>query len=128
MEQLTNCEFILDIELIKSISGGNQVFSIDFVCTDSKKYRLVFDPVWDLRYFIEDGYIDRFCQFRENLPDNIIDNGIYIVENSDYTKYFQFQASGIYDDVCIMHYLISDKIDTGVEVLTLNPPKLIPLD
>lgn len=128
MEQLTNCDFTLDIELIETIMGGNQEFSICFTAANAEKFRLDFDHVLDLRYSIESGYIDRFCRFRENLPDNLIPNDIYIVKNSDYVKYFQHQASGTYDDVLITHYLITDQIDTGVDILTLQPPKLVKPD
>lgn len=128
MEQLTNCDFTLDIELIETIMGGNQEFSIWFTAANAEKFRLDFDHVLDLRYSIESGYIDRFCRFRENLPDNLIPNDIYIVKNSDYVKYFQHQASGTYDDVLITHYLITDQIDTGVDILTLQPPKLVKPD
>lgn len=124
MEQLVNCELILDIALIENISGGNQKFDIFFISKNSKRYKLSFTKVWDMRYSIENGYIERFCRFRENLPDGIIDNGIYIVEDSDYTKYFEKQVLGSRPTKDIVDYLLYDEIDTTIEILTLDSPKI----
>ena len=83
--------------------------------------------MWDLRYSIENGYIDRFCRFRENLLPDLIENSIYIVKNSKYTEYFGVQVSGTIPTDDIVDYLICDNIDTTVEVLALETPKLFKL-
>lgn len=125
MERLVNCEHILDIALIENISGGNQKFDIFFVDKNSKRYKLSFPRVWDMRYSIENGYLERFCRFRENLPDGIIDNGIYIVEDSNYMKYFEKQVLGSLPTEDIVDYLLYDEIDTTIEILALAPPEII---
>ena len=40
MEILTNCNIIINIELIELESGGNQKFEIVFITKDKEKYKL----------------------------------------------------------------------------------------
>lgn len=128
MEKLTNCNLILDIEIIESVSGGNQSFEVVFFTTDKEKYKLIFELVWDMRYSVENASIERFCEFRKHLPDGIIDNGIYVVENSDYIKYFQYQVSETLPVDELKHYILCDRVDTTLDVLVdRNDPILIPL-
>ena len=125
MEILKNCNLIIYIELIELISGGNQKFEILLLTKNKEKYKLVFDFVWDMRYSIENASIERFCRFREHLPEGIIDNGIYIVENSEYIKYFEKQVDGTMPIAELKHYIISDNIDTTFDVLTTKDPTLV---
>jgi len=125
MQKLKNCEITLDIELIELISGGNQEFEVAFLTKDKEKYKLVFDFVWDMRYSIENASIDRFCEFRKCLPENLIDNSVFIVEDSEYIKYFDHQVSGTRPIDDLKHYIISDSIDTTLDVLTTKGPTLV---
>jgi hypothetical protein len=121
MEKIVNCEIIIDIELIENISGGNQYFEIEFVTKEKDRYKLSFDFVWDMRYSIENGYIDKFYKFERS---NEVESSIYIVENSDYVKYFENQSSGTLPMKDVKNYILSDKVDTVVEILTIKEPLL----
>ena len=128
MEKLKNCDIIIDIEIIENISGGDQAFEIVFVTKEKEKYKIVFDFVWDMRYSIENASIERFCEFRKCLPDGIIDNGIYIVEESEYIKYFEHQVSGTRPVDELKHYILCDRVDTTLDILIYrNVPVLIQL-
>jgi len=124
MESLRNCELIIQIEQIESISGGNQKFEVIFSTDNTEKKKLVFDFVWDMRYSIENASINRFCQFRKRLPEGIVNNGIYLVENSDYIKYFAQQVDGTRPIEELKHYIIHDSTDTIIDVLTIKVPIL----
>ena len=125
MEILKNCDTIIHIELIESISGGNQEFEVLFLTKEKEKYKLTFDFVWDMRYSIENASIERFCRFREHLPEGIIDNSVYMVEGSEYIKYFEKQVDETMPIHELKHYIISDSIDTTLDVLTVKVPTLI---
>ena len=127
MEKLINCDIVIDIELIEMISGANQYFEVTFLRNDNAKYKLIFDYVWDMRYSIENTSINRFCQFRENIPSEITDNSIYMVENSEYIKYFENQVSGTRPMYELRHYILHDNVDTVMDVLTVKTPLLVQL-
>jgi hypothetical protein len=80
-----------------------------------------------MRYSIENASIDRFCEFRKCLPEGIIENGIYIVENSEYIKYFENQVSGTRPVDELKHYIFCDNIDTILDVLTEKKPTFVEL-
>lgn len=42
MEKLSNCEIILNIEMIDSFRGGNQELEIIFTTEEGERYRLFF--------------------------------------------------------------------------------------
>jgi hypothetical protein len=121
MERLVNCPIRVDIEMIDKVSGGNQEFEVFFTTTDKKKYRLFFERVWDLRYSIENGSIDRFSKFIRNEKRA---SSIVLVEDSDYIKYFEQQVSGTRPVDELKNYIMFDAIDTGVDILTLREPVL----
>jgi len=125
MQRLKNCDITLDIELITLISGGNQKFEILFLAKDKETYKLIFDFVWDMRYSIENASIDRFCEFRKCLPEGLIDNSIFKVENSEYVQYFEQQTSGTRPIDALEHYIISDGIDTTIDILAVEAPSLV---
>jgi hypothetical protein len=125
MGKLVNCEIILDIELIEKISGGNQRFEISFTTQAKDEYVLIFDFVWDMRYSIENGYIDRFYKFIRDVQEV---SSVLLVENSDYIKYFENQVSGTRPIDDIKNYIIYDSIDTVIEILTIQAPTLIKLN
>jgi len=122
MEKLVNCDIIIDIECIEMISGANQKFEILFVTKDKKKYKIIFDFVWDMRYSIENGYIDRFSKFIRNANK---ESNVLMVENSEYVEYFKKQVSGTRPVDDIKNYILFDAIDTVVEILTIREPILI---
>jgi len=128
MERLINCEFIIDILEIENISSASQHFEIIFSTTDRKRYKFVFKRVWDMRYSIEITNVDRFCEFRKNLPAGLVESGIYIVENSEYIKYFDSQVYGIYPTDEVTHYVIGDKSDTLLDIISWrHKPTLVPI-
>lgn len=124
MEKLVNCDILIDIEIIDRISGGNEEFDIYFTSKDNEKHIISFDSVWDLRYSIENASIDRFYQLRKNLSSGIINNSIYIIENSKYIEYFETQLSGTRTTDKINHYVLYDRVDTTLDILTLGEPTL----
>ena len=124
MERFTNCELIIDILEIEAIDGGNQSFEIRYIAQDEKRYKLTFECVWGLRYSIEEGYIDQGHHIWKNTSKDVVVNGIYIIEDSEYLKYFERQVSGTRPVDGITVYFIGDKTDTCVEVLALSKPIL----
>ena len=128
MEKLLNYDIIIDIEMITKLSGANRIFEVEFLAADHRHLKMIFEDVWDLRYAIENGYIDRFVEFRKNLDSHLIDNSTYIVENSEYIKYFENQSSGTLPTELITDYIVCDTTDTAIEILSTLPPKLIAID
>ena len=127
MQRAVNCEFIINIEQILNISGIGEL-EVLFLTTDNEKFKLIFRPVWDMRCSTENASIYRFYRFRKNLPDGIINNDIFIVENSGYIKYFKYQACGTSDPDALIHYLITDRSDTVLDILVWrNKPMLVPV-
>ncbi len=122
MEKLENCEFIIDIETIDRIMSGNQLYEIYFTSTDKIKYKFVFNFVWDFRCSIENAYIDRFTKFCHNEKEK---SSILLIKNSNYVKYFEKQVSGTRPINEIKNYILFDRVDTIIEVLTLEEPVLI---
>ncbi|MCL2056921.1 MAG: hypothetical protein FWH02_06860 [Oscillospiraceae bacterium] len=127
MQKITPYHLKIDIEEIEYISGPNPCFEIYFAATDKRKYKLIFDNVWDLRYSIEITSVERFIHFRENSPEWTEDNGIYLIEDSDYIKYFTEQTFGAYPTDELKHYLVHDAIDTILDILGNREPLLVRL-
>lgn len=122
MERLTNCEIIMDIDQIVNISGADQHFEVIFFTKEKMKYKIILKWVWDMRYSIENASIDRFCKYRTHLPEGFINNGFYMVEDSEYVKYVIHQISGTYPTDKLKHYIFIDNVDTTLDVLTLENP------
>jgi len=125
MEILKNCNIIIDIELIENITGSNQYFEVVFSNQNKEKYKMVFDFVWDMRYSIENGYIDRISKFVQGWKQ---ESGVFLIENSKYIEYFESQVSGTLPTDNIKDYLIVDKTDTILEILTNKEPVLFKID
>lgn len=125
MEKLINCEIITDIELIEMISGANEHFEITFLTKDKFKYRIIFASVWDMRYSIENGYIDRGS---EMLHEEKEKSSVLLVENSEYVKYFEKQVSGTRPVDALKDFILFDAVDTVVEILTIEKPTLIKVE
>jgi hypothetical protein len=121
MEELKNCEIIMEIEHIENITGSDQLYEIVVLSKDGIKYRIIFDHVWDMRCAIENAYIDRFSKFVHKAEKR---SDVLIIENSDYIKYFEKQVSGTRPTEKINNYILVDCIDTIVEILTISKPKV----
>ncbi len=128
MELLKNSGFFSSIQMLTEITWDEGQLEITFQSTDKKQYKIFFKHVLDFRCSVENGYIDRFCRFRENLAPSIIDNGLYLVENSEYTAYFQKQACGTIPVDDIKDYLYADRVDTVIEILSGSEPEIFPID
>ena len=124
MERLTNCNFNPDIWSIEYILGSYERFEIIFYTKNKEKYKIVFNHVWDMRYSIENASIERFYQFRKHLKEGIKESSVYLVEDSEYIKYFEKQVSGTRPIDEIKHYIVSDEIDTILDILTVDEPQL----
>ena len=124
MERLTNCNFNPDIWSIEYILGSYERFEIIFYTKNKEKYKIVFNHVWDMRYSIENASIERFYQFRKHLKEGIKESSVYLVEDSEYIKYFEKQVSGTRPINKLKHYIVSDDIDTTLDILTTKEPQL----
>ena len=122
MENLENCNIVIDIESIDKVSGGNQFFEVFFVSSDKIKYKIIFDFVWDFRCSIENAYIDRASKFCHHEREK---SSVLLVKDSNYVKYFEEQVSGTRLTNDIKNYILFDSIDTVIEVLTLKEPVLM---
>lgn len=125
MEKLVNCETTIDIEWIENVSGGDRFFEVAFSTKDKKKYKIILKHVWDMRWSIENASIDRFCAFRKNLPEGMTNSSVYLVENSEYIKYFENQVSGTRPIDELKHYIFLDKTDNILYVLTVESPIVV---
>lgn len=117
-----NCNIVVDIEIIDKILIGNQVCEIFFTSKKQRKYKIVFNAVWDFRYAIENAYIDRsskFCHEEEKKSN------IFLIRNSDYVKYFKSQISGTRPVDKLKDYIVFDHVDTVIEILTVEVPEIM---
>lgn len=112
------------IELIEYFKGGNQELKVYFIDNEKRKWLLHFDLVWDFRYAIENAFIDRCYNMEQNKTRSEY-SSIYVVEDSEYISYFKNQISGSLPTNELKHFLIFDKIDTGLEILTIKEPVLL---
>jgi hypothetical protein len=111
----------LDIEFIEEFKGGNREFEIYFSDSVRNKFKLQFNNVLDIRYSVENGFIDRIS----NMPVDILENNrIFVLTDSSYFNNFTFQISGTIPTENIKHYLLFDRVDTGIELLTTSEPSL----
>jgi len=125
MERIKNCDIIMDIEMIDNVLGGNRYFEVLLTAKDTTRYKIIFSRVWDLRWSVENASIMRWSHFRTCLPEGLIHNSVYVVEDSEYIKYFEHQITGTYPTHDITHYLLHDAIDSTLDVLAVNKPELV---
>ena len=116
MEKTINTEFILNITKIKKITveDGKSI-----VLVDSKEYgivEIIFENVWDCRYTIENGIIDRGTSI---IHEEKIKNSIYEVKESRYIDYFKKQVSGTRSIDKLKDYILYDEID-GFSPIIIN--------
>lgn len=122
METLSNCKIIIDIECINQIISGNQVCEIYVTLTDQTKCKIKFDYVWDYRCAIENAYINRASRFSHAEKKK---SSMLLIENSNYIYFFEEQVCGTRSTKELKNYILFDKIDTVIEVLTEEEPELI---
>lgn len=122
MESLVNCDIVIDIESIDKVLGGNQLYEILFTTINQMKYKIVFDFVWDFRCSIENAYIERCSKFCHNEKEK---SSILLIQNSNYVTYFEEQVSGTRPIDELKDFILFDRVDTIIEVLTLKEPVLI---
>jgi hypothetical protein len=115
MERLVNSNIIISIDLITSVSGGNQMFEIIFYTKDKEKFKLTFDGVWDLRCAIENAFLDRGSKFVHNESQK---SSVLMIENSKYIEYFEKQVSGTRPVNGLKNYIVFDAVDTIIEIIT----------
>ena len=121
-EKLINCKIIIDIELIDKIVGGNQYFEIYFTTSNNEKYKITFDYVWSIRSSIENAYFKRNSEFQNDAQEK---SSVLIIQNSKTIQDFEKQVSGTRLTENLKNYIIFDKVDTIIEVLTEEEPNLI---
>ena len=121
MEKLVNCKIVIDIEHIERITGGDQFFEIFFTTQDKGECKIVFDNVWDMRYSIENGSLDRFSKILRAVEQK---SGVLLIENSEYIRYFERQVSGTRPTDKLKNYILYDAIDTVIEILSIREPTL----
>ena len=121
-EKLINCKIIIEIELIDKIIGGNQYYEIYFSTTNNKKFKITFDYVWSIRSSIENAYLKRNHEFQNNTQEK---SSVLIIEDSKTIQDFENQVSGTRPTKKLKNYIIFDKVDTIIEVLTEEEPNLI---
>ncbi|MFD2131022.1 hypothetical protein ACFSKI_07215 [Pseudogracilibacillus auburnensis] len=117
-------ELNLDIELIEEIKGSNREFEIYFSNSVNNKFKLQFNNVFDIRYSVENGFIDRVSKMPVDILRN---NRIFMLKNSSYFNNFTYQISGTIPTDNIKHFLLFDRVDTGIELLTTSDPILTKL-
>lgn len=122
METIVNCDIIIDIESIDKIVAGNQLYEVFFTTTNQIKYKIVFDFVWDFRCSIENAYINRSSKFCHNEKEK---SSIFLIQNSNYVKYFEEQVCGTRPTDGLKDYILLDCVDTIIELLTLKESMLI---
>jgi hypothetical protein len=128
MERLSAVDIAVDIHMIELISGADREFTVLFETKAKDRYHLVFDRVYDMRYAVENASIGRFYDFRRHTPHVIWNTSLFMVENSEYIKYFEEQVSGTMPTDNLMHICICDDVDTTLDVLTDKAPTLMKVD
>ena len=114
-------ELNIDVYEITSYVESIARASINFTDKDKSKHTLFFENVLSLKYTTENGFINRFY----NVPSGVLgSNSIYIVEDSEYLKNFEYEVSGTIPTDDVRHFLVLDSIDTGIEILTTHDPIL----
>jgi hypothetical protein len=115
------------VHSITRFVGGECEVAIHFSDPKGDHYRLYFDDTLDFRYAIEEAFIATVYRMPEELrtPDP---PSILMVADSAYLKHFEEEAGGTRPLEGLVHYLIIDSIDTGVELLSYTEPVLTKVD
>ena len=113
-----------EIRAILEVSIEDQSCNILFLDSNLCVKKLHFPQVIDLRYAIENAFIDRFANVTQERS-----SGVSLVENSDYIRYFRNNSSNSphLSGLELQHYIIFDSIEVGLEILTETKPVLVHL-
>jgi hypothetical protein len=122
MERWTKYENIdITIERITQFTGGDQECTIFFEDNQGRGGKLFFPSVFDFRYAIEEAFLGR---------EAIAERGEFLcfirVKDSEYIKYFEYQVDGTIpvDKMNMMHFIVSDPLDTKIELIASKEPIL----
>jgi hypothetical protein len=122
METWTKYEAIdITIERITQFTGGDHECTIFFEDNQGREGKLFFPSVFDFRYAIEEAFLGR---------EAIAERGELLcfirVKDSEYIKYFEYQVCGTrpVDKMNIMHFILFDHLDTGIEIIASEDPAL----
>ncbi len=121
MESLSNCHLLIDIEFIEQVLSKDGLLEIHLVLVGKKSCVIYFDRVWDYRCSIEAACIARFANFIRKSDSN---SSILIVNDSEYIKYFISQSFGTRPTNSLVEYIVFDKVDTVISVLSEKEPKI----
>lgn len=119
MEKTINSKLKIHINIINKIIVSNERCVICAETTEYGTIKLIFDDVWDCRYTIENGIIDRYSKMTH---EENVTSSIYEVVDSLYINYFEHQVSGTRPISHLKDYLLFDDVDTVFEVLSLQDP------
>lgn len=122
MERIINANLIIRISEIKKITIRDEECIVCVATTEYGEVKICFNDVWDCRYTIENGIIDRSTKMRHDEQSR---SSIYEVVDSLYIEYFKNQVSGTRPTNRLKNYIIFDDVGTVFEVLTLSEPFLI---
>ena len=113
----------VDIEWIQQFCGGDGECSLFFLDRGGRRGKLHFPNIFDFRYAIKSAFIARFADVSREKS-----KGFDTVEGSEYIKYFEYHVSGTIPIGRVRHYIIFDKVGTGIETLATREPVLTWLD
>lgn len=123
MEKLTNCNLVIDIKTIDNIHICTDDHSVHVfaVLSDLTKCRVEFRHVWDFRFSVENATIDRFSKVERRVTKN---SSVLTMENSEYIRYFEKQSSGTLPINELKEYIVVDKTDPVISILSLEEPSV----
>lgn len=122
MEKTVNANVVICIEDIKSVTGIGDHYEIYAKTMDGDKVRIIFDHTVMIHCTIEDGGLNRWPSFEHCEQES---SSILQIENSRTMKQFEQQSQGNYPLDGLKEYLVYDEIDTFIEVLTYDEPRLV---
>lgn len=106
---------------IEDIHFNFNAGSLKIDISESKEnIEIMFKRICAFKYTDENGIIDRAYQQGSNREFS----SIYIVENSDYIKDYEYQSSGTRPMADAKHFIVLDGIDTVVEILSHDEPQI----
>lgn len=117
-----NCNFIIYIKEITNILGSDDHYEICVDTFDNKTNKIIFDHAVMMHYAVERAFLNRWPSF-EHCEQEI--SSILKIENSRTIKQFEKQLKGSRSITGLKEYIIHDEIDSIIEVLTYDEPKLI---
>lgn len=89
--------------------------------SDSTKRKIIFRNIYSYKYSNESGIIDRLSA----IPIEILKkNRIFQVDDSNFAKDYEFQASGTRPMKEVRHFVIMDAVDTVIEILSVGDPEI----